>query len=105
MVLSKGWNQSRFSIRSRCESAIFGQKKLGEPSSFVSLKSFQTWPSYISAKISSKFWQFFQCRREFSNPGRLYNLINCWRISANEKTNMDFVLISLIAEVCSDNEA
>src|SRR5436853_7165178 len=47
-VPSNGWNQSKFNIRPRCESATSGLKKFSDVSSSVPLNVFQTRPSYIS---------------------------------------------------------
>src|SRR5205823_12189256 len=40
-VPSNGWNQSKFNIRPRCESATSGLKKFGDVSSLVPLNVFK----------------------------------------------------------------
>src|SRR5207245_3063276 len=67
LVLSNGWNQFKFNIRPRCESATLGLKKFGDVSSSVPLNVFQTYPSYISVNMSSKPNQLAQCLKEFLN--------------------------------------
>src|ERR1043166_9440354 len=54
LVLSNGWNQSKFNFKPKCESATSGLKKFGNVSSSVPLNFFQIRPSYILVNMSSK---------------------------------------------------
>src|SRR2546429_7648706 len=84
LVLSNGWNQSKFNIRPRCESATSDLKKFSDVSS---LNVFQTCPSYISVNMSSKPDRLVQCRKEFSKPFLRNIAASCSRILANGKIN------------------
>ena len=104
MVLSYGWNQSRFSIKPRWESATSLLKKFGESSLSDSLKFFHTCPSYISVKILSKFDRLAQCRREFSNPGRQNIVASCWLIPANGYIKLGRIIVRFVDTlIFSDN--
>src|SRR5207244_11412904 len=68
LVPSNGWNQSKFNIRPRCESATSSLKKFSDVSSLVPLNVFQTRPSYILVNMSSKPDQLAQCLKKFPKP-------------------------------------
>src|ERR1043165_3602445 len=87
LVPSNGWNQSKFNIRPRCESATLDLKKFGDVSLSVPLNAFQTRPSYISVNMSSKPNRLAQCLKEFSKPFLRNIVASCSRMPAYGKIN------------------